>query len=290
MNRLLGKCFRAQAKYFSTQARPARPGSIHTPGHTPGHQLPPLLTTPPQPADMINNLPLVSYLNTLELDVPADLYLDLRLATCPVMCREAIHTTVPNLRVHSLRTSTLQSFNNDTYVTHLNNTISKSSPDLARLKNEANKISLRQMNFHNINPKSLWTSWYDDNCYKSDNGFMSHQVVKHSLYSEHVGVHDYVPLVHSLTADMFNEGPNDLRRFLKENGYITGEYYDSKDFAKVLKWYFNDHDVYITFKQHPRDLYIYLDEIAILLRIYGVLVNHPMVPLIPDGKFMLRHI
>lgn len=119
---------------------------------------------------------------------------------------------------------------------------------------------------------------------------MSRQVVKHSLYSEHVGVHDYVPLLHSTCSDLFNEGHDDIRRFLKDNGYITGKFYDAKKFANVLKWYFKGHDVYITFKRHPTDLYIYLDEIAILLRTRGGLVNHPMVPLIPAGKFMMRHI
>ncbi|WOH13864.1 hypothetical protein DCAR_0933376 [Daucus carota subsp. sativus] len=119
---------------------------------------------------------------------------------------------------------------------------------------------------------------------------MSRQVVKHSQFSEQVGVYDYVPLLHSTCSELFDEGPNDIRRFLKDNGYITGQYYDSKSFADVLKWYFNGHDVYITFKQHPQDLYIYLDEIAILLRTCGRMINHPMVPLIPDGKFMLRHI
>ncbi|KAK1355209.1 hypothetical protein POM88_048465 [Heracleum sosnowskyi] len=71
----------------------------------------------------------------------AELFLHLRLATCPVMSKEAIHTTLPNLRVHSLRTSMLQNYKNDTYVTHLNNTNHPSPYHLVRLQEEANEPS-----------------------------------------------------------------------------------------------------------------------------------------------------
>ncbi|KAK1355210.1 hypothetical protein POM88_048466 [Heracleum sosnowskyi] len=123
-----------------------------------------------------------------------------------------------------------------------------------------------------------------------ESDFASKGVVKHSMYSEHVGIHDYVPLLHSISSDLFDEGPNDIRHFLKDNGNITGKYYDAKDFAKILMWYFKGRDVYITFKRHPLDNYIYQNEIELLPRTRGVLTDHPMVPLIPSEKFMLHHI
>ena len=47
-------------EHFSTQA------SLHPPSHTALHKIPPLLTTPLTPPDMITSLLFVSYLNNLE--------------------------------------------------------------------------------------------------------------------------------------------------------------------------------------------------------------------------------
>lgn len=146
------------------------------------------------------------------------------------------------------------------------------------------------MNFHNINQRSLSTFWYEDKCFKKDKGHISREMVKHSQYSKNVEVHQYVPLLNSLGSTLFSEGPDDIRRYLKDLGFITGRFYDAQDFANKLKCFFHNHDVYLTFKEHPLDRYIYLDHIAILLTTYGKLIDHPMAPLIPSGKFMLRHI
>lgn len=66
----LSKVNRLLTKRLSTQARH---GSIH--GHSPLHQLPPLLTTPPQPVNMITKLPFVPYSHKLELVVPNGIFL-----------------------------------------------------------------------------------------------------------------------------------------------------------------------------------------------------------------------
>lgn len=151
------------------------------------------------------------------------------------------------------------------------------------------QIALRQLNFHNIDKRSLSTFWYEDKCFKEDRGYISSELVKHSRYSKNAEVHQYIPLLNSIGSALFSEGPDDIRRYLKDLGFITGRFYDSQDFANELKYYFN-HDVYLTFKEHPLDRYIYLDQIAVLLSTYGHVIDHPMVPLIPFGKFMLRHI
>lgn len=90
---------------------------------------------------------------------------------------------------------------------------------------------------------------------------MSSQIVKNSRYSKDIEVHDYIPLLHSLGSNLFDEGPNDIRRYLKKKASSLGPFYDSHEFSDELKFYFYNHDVYLAFKEHPMFKYIYLDRL-----------------------------